>query len=127
MAKKKILVVDDELDFLEIVKLRLQTNGYDVIIAIDGKEALAKVRKEKPDAVLLDILMPGMDGIDVLKKIRKIRKNLPVFMITAFSSEERFRLANRFGASGFIVKTDNLQAEIDHITSALSLSDKYKR
>lgn len=124
---KKILVVDDEKDFLEIVKARLEANDYEVVTASDGKEALDKVRSEKPDAVLLDVLMPVMDGIDVLKRIRKINKKLPVFIVTAFSNEERFKLANKFNASGFIVKTGDLQAEINNITSAINLSGSYKR
>lgn len=127
MAKRKILVVDDEADFVEMVKLRLQVNNYDVVTASNGKEALEKVKSEKPDAVILDILMPGMDGIDVLKKIRQMNKTLPVFMLTAFSNEERFRLANKFDAAGFIVKTNDLQLEIDSITSALGIADKFKK
>lgn len=127
MIRKKVLVVDDELDFLEIVKTRLKANNYNVITAINGKEALEKIENEKPDVVLLDILMPGMDGISVLKRIRKKYKTLPVFIVTAFSNKERFKIANNFNASGFIIKTDDLQSEIDNIKSAISLSEKYKR
>lgn len=126
MAKKKILVVDDEADFLKLIKLRLQANDYEVITATNGKEALDIIRLNKPDAVLLDILMPEMDGLKVLRKIRVRDKNLPVFIITAFSSDERFALANKFGASGFIVKTDDLKGEIDRISSVLNISDKFK-
>ena len=126
MYKKKILVVDDEVDFLEMIRLRLETSGYEVITALDGHEALDKVGTEKPDVVLLDILIPGLDGIEVLKQIRKKDKRLPVYIITAFSNEERFKLANKFDASGFIVKTNDLKKEIDSITSALGLAAKYK-
>lgn len=124
--KKTILIVDDEQEFLDIIKMRLEANNYDVIAATDGKEALDKIKKNKIDAVLLDILMPGMNGLEVLKKIRKENKSLPVFIITAFSSDERFELANKFNASGFIVKTEDMQKEIENITSAISLADKYK-
>ena len=108
------------------MKSRLEANGYEVITASDGKEALDKVKRDKPDAVLLDILMPKMSGIEALKKIRKQDKKLPVFIITAFSNEERFKLANDLSASGFIVKTDDLKKQIENITSALSVADKYK-
>lgn len=124
--KKKILVVDDEPDFLELMRTRLEANGYDVITALNGKSGLDKIKKDKPDAVLLDILMPDLDGLSVLKKIREQDKSLPVFIITAFSSEERFRLANKFSASGFIVKTSDLKEEIDNINTILNLSDRYK-
>ena len=124
--KRKVLLVDDEIDFLEMLRMRLDASGYDVLTATNGEDALEKIRKEKPDAVLLDVLMPGLDGLTVLKKIRKEDKNLPVYIITAFSNEERFKVANKLGASGFIVKTDDLKKEIDNITTALNISDKYK-
>lgn len=125
--KKKILVVDDELDFLELLRIRLEANKYDVVTAASGHEALVKVKTEKPEAVLLDILMPGMDGLDVLRRIRKEDEGLPVFIITAFSNEERFALANKFNASGFILKTGDIQQEIENITSALEISARYKK
>lgn len=126
MAKKKILVVDDEVDFLEIIKIRLEASDYEVITAANGEEALKKVKNEKPDVVLLDILMPGIDGLEVLKRIRKINDKLPVYIITAFSTEERFKVADKFGASGFIVKTDDLSKELENITGALDMSDRYR-
>ena len=125
MGKKKILVVDDEIDFIEVIKLRLESNNYDVATASNGEEALKIIKDEKPDAVLLDILMPGIDGLEVLRRIRKIDENLPVYIITAFSTEERFKMANKFGASGFIVKTDDLNKQIKSINSVLDMADKY--
>ena len=126
MAKYKILVVDDEIDFLEMLRLRLEANNYSVVTAMDGNDALEKFKSEKPAAVLLDILMPGMDGIGVLKKIRKEDSKIPVFIITAFSNEERFKIANKFNASGFIVKTNDLQREIQNITTAIGISEDFK-
>ncbi|MBN2452929.1 MAG: response regulator [Candidatus Omnitrophica bacterium] len=124
--KKTVLVVDDEADFLKVIKFRLEANGYDVVTAATGKDALDKVRTCRLDAVLLDVLLPDMSGIDVLREIRKLQKDLPVFIITAFSNKERFELANKFSASGFIVKSGDLQKEIEHITGAIRISDKYK-
>ena len=126
MARKKILVVDDELDFLEVIKLRLEANDYEVVTAFNGEEALKRIKEEEITAVLLDILMPGIDGLEVLKRIRKVDENLPVYMITAFSTEERFKAANRLGASGFIVKTDDLDKQIKSITSALDMAERYR-
>ena len=128
MGKKRILVVDDEPDFLEVITIRLEANDYEVITACNGNEALEKIKSEKPDAVLLDILMPGIDGLEVLKKIRKTDSKLPVYMLTAFSTDERFRMANKFGASGFIVKTtDDISKEIGNITAALNISGKFQK
>lgn len=126
MEKKKILVVDDEPDFLKLIKIRLEASGYDVVTVTDGKTALEKIKTENPSAVLLDILMPELDGLEVLKRIRQENKDLPVFIITAFSNEERFRMANKLNASGFIVKTSDLKDEIEHIDGVLRMSDKYK-
>jgi len=127
MSKKKILVVDDEIDFLKVIKLRLEVNGYDVITAFDGEEALKKIKTEKPDALLLDILMPKIDGLGILRKVREENKSLPIFIMTAFSNEERYSLANKFNASGFILKTSDLQKEVDNINSILSISKEGKK
>ncbi len=127
MSKKKILVVDDEIDFLKVIKLRLEVNGYDVVTAFDGEEVLKKIKTERPDALLLDILMPKIDGLDILKKVREENKSLPIFIMTAFSNEERYNFANKFNASGFILKTSNLQKEVDNIRAILSVSDESKK
>lgn len=126
MGKKKILVVDDEPSFLEVIKMRLEANDYEVIIAANGKEALKKIEQERPDAVLLDILMPQLNGLKALEIIRRKDKDLPVFMISAFSDEKRFKLARKLKASGFIVKTSDLKKEVENITSVLRVADKYR-
>lgn len=124
--KKAILVVDDELEFLKMIRLRLEANDYEVVTAINGEQAIEKLKNYKLDAVLLDIMLPDMNGIDILKIIRKDDKNMPVFMITAFSNPERFETANKYNASGFIIKTNDLQVEVNNITSAIRLADKFK-
>ena len=127
MAKRKILIVDDEPDFLEIMSARLEADDYEVTTAANGDAALNYVKNEKPDAVLLDILMPGIDGLEVLRRIRKMDESLPVYIITAFSTDERFKEANKLGASGFIVKTDDLAKEVENITSALDMSARFHK
>lgn len=126
MKKKKILLVDDEPDFQEFLKIRLQQYNYEVVLASSGEEALEKYAKERPSAVLLDIMMPGISGLEVLEKIRKDNKDIPVFITTAFTSEERFKMANKFNANGFILKTDNLKDQVVNISEAIRLSEKYK-
>ncbi len=79
---KKIMVVDDEPDTVDLVKLVLETEGFEVMTAYSGRECLEKIAIEKPDAVLLDIMMPEMDGWEVFKKIKEIDRALPVAMLT---------------------------------------------
>ena len=126
MEKLKVLIVDDEPEFVELVKMRLESCGYDVITAPDGKAGLAQIKTGAPDAVLLDIFMPGIDGLEVLKKIRRHNKVLPVFIVTAFSSEDRFEKARKYNVSGFIVKTSDLKKEVVNIANAISVSRMYK-
>lgn len=126
MSKRKILIVDDEVDFQEILKKRFESNGCDVIIVNNGKAALEAVRAKKPDAVILDIMMPELDGLAVLKEIRATDSRLPVFFITAFSNEERVQMANKLNASGFIIKTQDLGKEIKNMLSVIDIADNYK-
>ncbi len=125
MDKKKILIIDDDPDFIKIMTMQLQANNYNVVSTTDGKNSLGMIKNEKPDAVLLDVLMPDQDGLKLLEKIRKQDKDLPVFIVTAFSDEARFGLAKRLDASGFLVKTGDFQKEIGNITSVLRLSGKF--
>ncbi len=83
----KIMVVDDEPDVVDLVKLVLESDGFDVVTAYSGKEALEKIGKEMPDLVLLDIMMPQMDGWEVYSRIRANpkTKDIPVAMLTAKS------------------------------------------
>lgn len=127
MKKKKILVVDDEAAFLHMIKTRLEANNYKVITASSGKTALGKLKTAKPDAILLDIIMPDLDGLKVLEEIRKKDKDLPVFIVSAYFNEERFKLANKLNASGFIIKTGDLQKEVTNINNVLRLANRYKQ
>ncbi|CCW34262.1 response regulator with CheY-like receiver domain and winged-helix DNA-binding domain [Chthonomonas calidirosea] len=82
---KKILAVDDERAIVRLVQINLERQGYQVVTAYDGKEALEKVASEKPDLVVLDVMMPYMDGFEVLQQLRKNpeTRDLPVIMLTA--------------------------------------------
>jgi len=80
---KKVLVVDDEPDTLELVKLVLESAGFDAILVNNGVEALARIEDEKPDVVLLDIMMPDMDGWDVFRKIKERNPTIPIAILTA--------------------------------------------
>lgn len=80
---KKVLIVDDELDTLELIKLVLESAGFKTVLASNGMEALEKVKESKPDLVLLDIMMPDMDGWEVFRKIKENNSKLPIAILTA--------------------------------------------
>lgn len=88
MAKIKILLVDDEVDLLELMSKRIESWGYDLIVATNGKEALDMLKSEEPDIIVLDYMMPDMDGVATLKKIRAMHNKIPVIMFTAFPDEK---------------------------------------
>ena len=85
MEKKTILAVDDEIHILELLKYNLETNGYYVITVETGEEALELLEREKIDAVLLDLMLPKIDGLEVLRRIRNTKKikKIPVILLTA--------------------------------------------
>lgn len=105
---KSILVVDDNEDIRGLLSLVLQKEGYEVFLASDGTEALAKITKHTPDLVLLDVMMPGLSGLEVLSSIRENKKKeineMPVVMITAKSTIDDIDAAIELGASSYIVK-----------------------
>jgi len=117
--KIKILIVDDEPMFIEVMKERLEANNCEVISAVNGKEGIEKIEKDKPDVLFLDILMPVLDGMSALEIIREKYKDLPVFMLTSFSTDDRKREAERIGAAGFITKDGDIKEEIQEVLSQL--------
>ena len=96
---KKILVVDDERHIVRLVEVNLQRAGYDVVVAYDGVEALEVFAREKPDMVVLDVMMPRMDGFEVLKKLQADpeSRNVPVIMLTAKGQEADRQVLDALG------------------------------
>lgn len=86
--KPKILLVDDDIDFIESTKIVLESKPYQVIVAVDGDEGLRKAREEKPDLILLDIIMPVQDGFTAAERLKKDPElaKIPVVMLTSFST-----------------------------------------
>lgn len=103
---KKILVVDDKLEVVELVTATLQGEDYQIINASDGEEALEKIGKEKPDLVLLDVIMPKMDGLAVLSEVKKDpkTKEIPIIMLTAKGQKSDEKKGIELGAEDYITK-----------------------
>ena len=113
---KKLLVVDDEHDICDFVQNFFRERGYTVLTALSGEDALVIVKAEKPDLVLMDIKMKGMDGIAALKHIRDMDKNVKVVMVTALEDQDRMDEACRLGACEYITKPlvlDNLENAVE--------------
>ena len=106
MAEKKILIVDDEDHIRELLKFNLEKSGYNVYTANDGLEGLKLAREKQVDLILLDLMLPGMDGFEVCKEIRKdnIISNVPIIMLTAKSEEIDKILGLELGADDYITK-----------------------
>ena len=103
VAKQKVLVIDDEENVCELISLYFGKAGYDVVTAPDGADGIDKVRQERPDIVILDLMLPGMDGLDVCKELRK-QSNIPIIMLTARTDEVDRVLGLEIGADDYITK-----------------------
>jgi len=106
MEKKNILVIDDEPDLCSTVKARLEANGFNVLTALSGQEGLDKVKEYKPDLIILDLMMPVMDGFEVCQRLKKdaLTSAIPVVVLTALEQEEAAKKALSIGAEGYLVK-----------------------
>ena len=108
MKKTRVLVVDDDADARELIGMVLVQAGFDVQDAEDGFSALAKVSKYQPDLVLTDLRMPGMHGIDLLQRIRRIHGDVPVIIATGQETWDLCTAAEAYGAVTCMVKPINL-------------------
>ena len=100
----RVLVVDDEPDAVELLQEFLASKGYDVLSALNGEDALQKVKADRPHLILLDVRMPGMNGLEVLREVRQIDQEVGVIMVTAVNEEETGRQALALGAFDYVVK-----------------------
>lgn len=106
MAPKKILIVDDEIDLVDTVRFPLEIEGYGVLVAYNGEDALNQARKENPDLILLDLMLPKLDGYKVcrLLKFDERYKHIPILMLTAKSQEKDKVIGMETGADEYITK-----------------------
>ena len=121
---KKILVVDDERHIVRLVEVNLQRAGYDVVSAYDGVEALEKITAEKPEMIILDVMMPRMDGFEVLKELRgnAETKDIPVIMLTAKAQDADIFKGWSSGVDSYLTKPFNpreLLAFVERIFQSL--------
>ncbi len=107
MSKKyKILLVDDEPGILKMVTKRLEFEGYDVACAVDGEEALKKIKTEDPDLIILDIMLPKMDGYEVCRRFKEdsSHRKVPVILFTAMVQQKNKQMGFQCGADAYVCK-----------------------
>lgn len=116
MPKKslKILVVEDDTFLSSMYSTKFNLEGYTVAVANKGEDGLKMAESEKPDVILLDILLPGIDGFTVLKKLKKTDsvKNIPVIMLTNLGQKDDVRKGFELGAAGYLIKAHYMPSEV---------------
>ncbi len=123
MLKKRVLIVDDELDIVESIKFNLEFENIECIEAYDGEEGLSKARKEKPDLILLDIMLPKIDGYKIsrLLKFDESYKKTPIIMLSARTREKDLKLGEETGADEYITKPFDMKMLVALIKTYLKV------
>ena len=122
MSPKKILIVDDEADLVETVRFPLEMEGFNVLVSYNGEDGLGQARREKPDLILLDLMLPKLDGYKVcrLLKFDERYKNIPILMLTAKTQEKDKALGLETGANEYITKPFDLEKLVEKVKEYLS-------
>jgi DNA-binding response OmpR family regulator len=122
MSPKKILVVDDEVDLVETVRFPLELEGFDVLVSYNGEDALNQARKEKPDLIILDLMLPKLDGYKVcrLLKFDERYKHIPILMLTAKTQEKDKTLGMETGADEYITKPFEMDYLMEKVKAYLN-------
>ncbi len=118
---KKILLVDDEPHIIMMLENRMKHAGYDVITASDGQEALVKAHKEKPDLIILDLMLPKLDGYKVCRMLKfdEKYKHIPIIMLSARAQEADKKMGETVGADGYITKPFEPQVLLGKVSDLL--------
>lgn len=119
--KNRILVVDDEKDILELVKYNMEKEGFKVDVADDGEKALDYLKKEKPDLIILDLMLPGIDGLEICRLLKKGEKTsyIPIVMLTAKDTETDIVVGLELGADDYVTKPFSPKVLIARVKSVL--------
>ena len=122
MDKKRVLIVDDEQDIVESIKFNLEFEGIECLEAYDGEEALSKAKKENPDLIILDIMLPKINGYKVARLLSfdESYKNIPIIMLTARTQEKDIELGEATGAKEYVTKPFDMNMLVALIKKYLS-------
>ena len=126
MKKKRILIIDDEKEMVVLLQMRLEAADYEILVSNDGQEGLDKARAEKPDLILLDIMIPKMNGYQVCRelKIDNGTKRIPVVMLTAKAQESDKFWGKEVGADDYVTKPFEASELLEKIRELLEVTQK---
>ena len=124
MANEKVLLVDDEEVFVEVLSQRLETRGVKVEWVTNGADAVAKAKSQRFDAIVLDLAMPGMDGIETLIQLREIDPDVQVMLLTGRATLKKGLEAMKLGAVDFLEKPIEIEDLMDRIRTAKATTDQ---
>jgi two-component system alkaline phosphatase synthesis response regulator PhoP len=126
MTKAKVLVADDDPAIQELVRLNLEVQGYQVIVASNGVETVRKALSERPDLIILDILMPEMDGYEVMRLLKNSEETsaIPIIVLTAYASDTGALVSWLEGAEGYLAKPFNPEELLMLVERVLSSPEK---
>ena len=127
MSKPKIIIIDDEQELLDLLKMSMEMEGYEVITAIDGEEGLKVIEEHKPDLIICDIVMPKLDGYDVLKAVReKSERWIPFIMLSAVSDFNKIKKAHEESVDFYLTKPVQGWILTKNIRALLNISKQRK-
>lgn len=128
MAKEKILVVDDERDIIELIKYNLEMEGFRVSSAYNGEDALRLAKREPPDLFILDLMLPGMDGLEVCRVLKKEPKtnHIPVIMLTAKTGEPDIVVGLELGADDYITKPFSTRELVARVKAVIRRGSRHR-
>ncbi|MCM8783000.1 MAG: response regulator [Candidatus Omnitrophica bacterium] len=124
--KIKVLIVDDEADFRQLLKFWLESKGYLVVTASNGQESLDKIKEEVPDIVFMDLRMPVMDGCEAIKQIRKFNTEVPIIVISAYVEDPKVKEVLEYNISGEFYKGEDFEKSLILLESVLRTHKKLK-
>ena len=125
MDKKRILIVDDEEDILNVLRFRLEANNYEVLSASDGQEGLNKARSEKPDLIILDLMLPKLDGYKVCRMLKfdETYKAIPIIIFTARAQKKDEELGMEMGVDAYIAKPFESEVLLEKMKELLNIAE----
>jgi DNA-binding response OmpR family regulator len=122
--KPRVLIVEDDPDLLVVLRVNLTAIGVEPILAGDGRTAISRIQAERPDAVVLDVMLPGIDGWSVLEDLHALGDPVPIVVCSAKKDIEDMERARELGATGYVVKPFDIDRLVDAVMEAVGRSRK---